>query len=82
LNAQFAVSRAGGDMMMGVAVDVGVTYGAFIPGAFAIALLTPIGPVGMYAILKITDFMKWFIAKEWLKKERWVVNLAKPVAAA
>jgi putative MATE family efflux protein len=82
LNAQFAVSRAGGDMMMGVAVDVGVTYGAFIPGAFAIALLTPIGPVGMYAILKLSDFMKWFVAKEWLKKERWVVNLAKPPAAA
>jgi hypothetical protein len=36
----------------------------------------------MYAILKLTDFMKWFVAKEWLKKERWVVNLAKPTAAA
>lgn len=81
LNAQFAVSRAGGDMMMGVAVDVGVTYGAFIPGAFALALLTPIGPVNMYAIVKLTDFLKWAVAKRWLKKERWVVNLAKPAAA-
>ncbi len=81
LNAQFAISRSGGDMMMGVVVDVGVTYGAFIPGAFALALLTPIGPVGMYAILKTTDFLKWFIAKLWLRKERWVVNLAKPAAA-
>lgn len=81
LNAQFAVSRAGGDMMMGVAVDVGVTYGAFIPGAFALALLTPVGPVTMYAIVKLTDLLKWAVAWRWLKKERWVVNLAKPSAA-
>jgi len=80
LNAQFAVSRSGGDTMMGVVVDVGVTYALFIPGAFALAFLTPIGPVSMYAIVKITDFAKWFIAHRWLKKERWLRNLAAPVA--
>jgi putative MATE family efflux protein len=80
LNAQFAVSRAGGDTMMGVVVDVGVTYALFIPGAFALAFLTPIGPVAMYAIVKLTDFAKWFIAHRWLKKERWLKNLAAPVA--
>ncbi len=80
LNAQFAVSRAGGDTMMGVVVDVGVTYALFIPGAFALALLTPIGPVAMYGLVKLTDFAKWFIAYRWLKKERWVRNLAIPVA--
>jgi putative MATE family efflux protein len=79
LNAQFAVSRAGGDTMMGVVVDVGVTYVLFIPGAFALALLTPIGPVVMYGLVKLTDFAKWFIAYRWLKKERWVRNLAVPV---
>jgi len=78
LNAQFAVSRAGGDTMMGVAVDVGVTYTLFIPGAFALALLTPIGPVAMYAIVKLTDFAKWVVAHNWLKKERWLRNLASP----
>jgi len=80
LNAQFAVSRSGGDAMMGVAVDVGVTYVLFIPGAFALAFLTPIGPVPMYAVVKLTDFAKWFIAHRWLKKERWLRNLASPVA--
>ncbi|MFH2114508.1 MAG: MATE family efflux transporter, partial [Spirochaetota bacterium] len=80
LNSQFAVSRAGGDMMMGVAVDVGVTVLLFIPGAFALALLTPMGPVLMFAIVKTTDFAKWYIAWLWLKKERWVHNLAKPAA--
>jgi putative MATE family efflux protein len=81
LNSQFAVSRAGGDMMMGVVVDVGVTCALFIPGAFALALLTSMGPVLMFAIVKTTDFAKWYIAWWWLKKERWVHNLAKPLVA-
>jgi putative MATE family efflux protein len=81
LNSQFAVSRAGGDMMMGVVVDVGVTCALFIPGAFALALFTPVGPVLMFAIIKTTDFAKWYIAWWWLKKERWVHNLAKPRGA-
>lgn len=80
LNAQFAVSRSGGDTMMGVVVDVGVTYLLFIPGAFALAFLTPIGPVAMYGIVKLSDFAKWFVAHRWLKKERWLRNLASPVA--
>ncbi len=78
LNAQFAVSRSGGDTLMGVVVDVGVTYFLFIPGAFALAILTPIGPVAMYGIIKLTDFIKWYVAQRWLKKERWLKNLAQP----
>lgn len=64
--------------MMGVVVDVGVTYLLFIPGAFALALLTPIGPVAMYGIVKLSDFIKWLVAYLWLKKERWLKNLAAP----
>lgn len=79
LNAQFAVSRAGGDTMMGVVVDVGVTGALFIPAVFALALLTNIGPVQMFAIVKSTDIIKWYIARLWLRKERWVKNLARPV---
>ncbi len=78
LNAQFAISRSGGDTMMGVVVDVGVTYLLFIPGAFALALLTPVGPVALYGIIKLTDFIKWYVAQRWLKKERWLKNLAQP----
>lgn len=82
LNAQFAVSRSGGDMMMGVVVDVGVTYLVFIPGAFALALLTPVGPVVLFAILKLSDFLKFGVARHWLRKELWVVNLTKKATAA
>jgi putative MATE family efflux protein len=76
LNAQFAVSRAGGDTAMGVWVDVGVTYVAFIPAAFALAYGTTVGPVALFAIAKISDIPKAVVAAWWLRKERWVKNLA------
>jgi putative MATE family efflux protein len=80
LNAQFAVSRSGGDAAMGVWVDVGVTYTVFIPAAFAIALLTPLGPVQLFALAKISDLPKAGVAYWWLRKERWVRNLAAGMA--
>jgi putative efflux protein, MATE family len=76
LNAQFALSRAGGDTAMGVWVDVGVTYALFIPIAFALAAWTSMGPVALYAIAKLADIGKAAVAFWWLAKERWVKNLA------
>ncbi len=76
LNSQFAVSRAGGDTLMGLWVDVGVTYLVFIPLAFAIARLTPWGPVALFGLAKLSDIPKALVAYWWLKKERWVRNLA------
>jgi putative MATE family efflux protein len=77
LNAQFALSRAGGDTAMGVWVDVGVTYAVFLPFAFALAAWTSLGPVALFAIAKITDIGKLSVAFWWLAKEKWVKNLAK-----
>jgi putative MATE family efflux protein len=76
LNAQFALSRAGGDTVMGLWVDVGVTYAVFIPAAFALAWWTGVGPVALFAIAKISDFIKAAVAFWWLSKEKWVRNLA------
>jgi putative MATE family efflux protein len=76
LNAQFALSRAGGDTVMGLWVDVGVTYVVFIPAAFALAWWTDLGPVALFAIAKISDIPKAAVAFWWLAKERWVRNLA------
>lgn len=76
INAQFSVSRSGGDTMMGMLVDgVGHLFIA-LPGIFLMAKLTAIGPVAMYAIVKAVEFPKIMIASWWLKKERWLVNLA------
>ena len=76
INAQFALSRAGGDTAMGVWVDVGVTYAVFIPIALALAAFTRLGPVSLFAIAKIADIGKAAVAFWWLAKERWVRNLA------
>lgn len=75
-NAQFAVSRSGGDTLMGMVVDFCTTLLIIIPGIFALALLTDLGPVNMYLGIKLVDVLKVAIAVIWLKKERWVKNLA------
>jgi putative MATE family efflux protein len=75
LNAMFAISRAGGDTAMGMYTDLSVNTVLFLPGCFILALGTSIGPVAMYAILKLTDIIKLFVARHFLNKERWVKNL-------
>lgn len=76
-NAQFAISRAGGDTMMGMMVDVVCTLCIAIPLMIFLAKGTAVGPVAMYIIIKTLDFLKIAIAWVWLKKERWVKNLAQ-----
>ena len=76
LNAQFAVARSGGDAVMGAWVDLCVNSVLFLPGIFLLVIFTGLGPVEMYAIVKLTDFVKTGIAAWQLRKERWVRNLA------
>jgi putative MATE family efflux protein len=75
LNAQFAISRSGGDALMGFMVDVIVSLALFLPLLFSLALLTPIHPVALFICAKSTDFVKAAVAEWWLKKERWLKNL-------
>lgn len=77
MNGQFAVSRAGGDTVMGMLVDGIGNLGVVIPGIFILAKFTSIGPVAMYAVIKFVEVPKIIIAHFWLKKEKWVVNLAE-----
>lgn len=77
INGQFSVSRAGGDTMMGMLVDGIGNLFIVIPGIFFMAKFTLIGPVAMYAIIKAVEIPKIAIAHFWLKKEKWLVNLAK-----
>jgi putative MATE family efflux protein len=77
LNAQFAISRSGGDAAMGMYTDLSVNTLLFVPGAFLLALGTSLHPVAMFAILKSTDIVKIFIARHFLNKERWVRNLTR-----
>jgi len=75
LNVQFAISRAGGDTATGMYADLSVNTLLFVPGAILVSLLTSIPPVPMLALLKLTDFVKLYICRHFLKKERWVKNL-------
>jgi len=75
INVQFAISRAGGDTAMGMWTDVSVNALLFAPGSVLLSLFTNLAPVPMFAILKLTDIVKVFVARYFLKKERWVKNL-------
>ena len=77
LNVQFAVSRAGGDTAMGMHVDLIVNTFLFIPGAVVLSYFTNITPVPMFAILKLTDIIKYYMCRHLLRKERWVKNLTE-----
>lgn len=81
VNAQFAVSRTGGDTAMGVIVDSTGTLMMFLPAMVLLARFTALGPVAMYAIAKLSDFYKMTVAALWLRKERWLRNLAQENAA-
>ncbi|MCQ2248438.1 MAG: MATE family efflux transporter, partial [Treponema sp.] len=76
VNAQFAISRAGGDTMMGMLVDGITNLAIILPGIFFMALCTTAGPVLMYTSIKLVDFVKIAIAAIWLKKGKWIKNLA------
>jgi putative MATE family efflux protein len=75
LNVQFAISRAGGDTATGMYSDVLVNTFLFAPGAILLSLFTSLPPVPMFALLKLTDFVKLSICRHFLRKERWVKNL-------
>ncbi len=77
LNAQFAVSRAGGDTAMGAWADGMCTLVLMLPVMFLLARYTSLGPVAMYAWIKSTDAVKVVVCHCLLKKEKWVRNLAR-----
>lgn len=76
VNTQFAVSKAGGDTVMGAVIDGSVTILLIFPAIFIMTFMTPLGPVAMYGVIKLFDLIKIAIAQIWLKKEKWVKNLA------
>jgi Na+-driven multidrug efflux pump len=75
INVQFAISRAGGDTALGMYVDVSVHTLLFAPASILLSFFTSLAPVPMFTILKLTDFVKLFIARYLLRKEKWVKNL-------
>ena len=77
MNTQQAVARSGGDTAMGAVADSLITIFMMIPMLLLLAFFTDIGPVGMYCGVKLLDFIKIAGFHFWLKKERWLKNLAE-----
>ena len=77
MNTQQAIARAGGDTAMGCYVDGLLTLFVMIPMVLLLGKYTLIGPVMMYACVKVIDLMKVVIFHFWLKRERWLKNLTK-----
>jgi putative MATE family efflux protein len=77
LNVQFAISRAGGDAATGMYTDLSVNTLLVVPGALLLSFFTSLPPVPMFALIKLSDIAKVFVARHFLKKERWVKNLTK-----
>ena len=77
MNTQQAIARAGGDTAMGFYVDGLLTLFVMIPMVLLLGKYTLIGPVMMYACVKVIDLMKVVIFHFWLKRERWLKNLTK-----
>ena len=76
LNAQQAVARAGGDTAMGAYTDSVITIVIMMPMLFIIGLMTDTDPVMLYLYVKLLDVAKIIVFHIWLKKERWLRNLA------
>lgn len=75
LNAQVAVSRAGGDTAMGAIMDMSANILLLIM-IFPLAAFTHLGPVAIYAIIKVTDAYKSLFATLWLRRGLWLHNMA------
>lgn len=76
INAQYAISRTGGDTKMGAVCDT-VGNVLFLAGIIILTFFTKLNPIQMFAIVKLSDVPKTLVAYFWLKKERWLVNLAE-----
>ena len=76
MNSQMAIARAGGDTAMGAYTDSVITIFIMLPMLFILGFATDIGPVMMYMGVKLLDLVKVVVFHIWLKRERWLKNLA------
>lgn len=68
--------KAGGDTRACMFVD-GVMEVAVVIMLLIMARFSSLGPLIMYILVKSFDILKVIVGQIQVKKERWVVNLAK-----
>jgi Na+-driven multidrug efflux pump len=82
LNSIWAITRAGGDTLTGMIAEVSVNTLLFVPLCFILALCTKVGPYQMYFLVKLTDIIKYFVARHFMNQDRWVRNMTIRKTAA
>ena len=76
-NAQcFFILRAGGDTKSTLLMDAVFMWAVNLPAVGLAAYLTDWNVYAIYLIGQSTDFVKFFLAYNLVKKEKWVKNLA------
>lgn len=76
INVEYSVLRAGGETFNGVISDT-IANILFMAGMFALTFGTKVGPVEMYAIVKLSDLAKVIVSWVGIKKQKWLTNLTK-----
>lgn len=72
----FFVLRAGGDTFSTMLIDSGFLWAAPVLISTLLSIYTGIGLVPLYIIIELLDLVKMFIAFWFLKRGKWVRNLA------
>lgn len=76
INTELSIMKAGGDTRACMFVD-GVMAVAVVIMLLIMARFSSLGPLIMYILVKSFDILKVIVGQIQVKKERWVVNLAK-----
>lgn len=74
-NAQYYILLSGGDSFSMLIIENSINLLVCLPLVFILARFTNVGPVMLYALIKIATVLKPVLSHFAIKKEKWVQNL-------
>lgn len=74
-NAQYSILLAGGDSFTMSIIETSINVLICLPAVFLLTKYTSVGPVALYALIKIASIIKPIITHFAIKKGKWVKNL-------
>jgi len=72
--------RAGGDVRIGMALDMAPLYLYALPLSAVLGLVVGVPPIIVYCIMNSDDFVKFFFALWRFKSKKWVNNITREIA--
>ena len=73
--AQYFILLAGGESKTMSRIETLINVFVFLPSAFLLSRFTTLGPVALYAVIKLASLIKPLMTHFELKKGEWVKNL-------